>query len=341
MTNPSDGVEVVRFPDVAPPPDIDEKEQYAAMMAACKKRGGLSRGENLIALPEGTQSPQGWSREGKIRAPSGNAYDVYVRKDHLVNYAFEPEVITASPNGKNKLGRSAPPGNDALQDIDENFSPEAAPDGTVQPCVSAFAKGFVKGAVVGYAVGFVLAALGPAGVVIGAGLLLYSAYEIVTNWEQIVAGPPEKKAQMLGELMGGVVGGGLGARHGRLAIEPSPGPVGKPNDVFKSSPAEPAPAEPKIGRQQQSSHIKGTPENLNRVKQGKPTSTFDGDKATADALTQEAWSKGKPVPGRPHIREHDFGRRVGTGPKGGGQNKVRVHRNSKGQIHGHPSGPEN
>jgi hypothetical protein len=95
-----------------------------------------------------------------------------------------------------------------------------------------------------------------------------------------------------------------------------------------------------ISRQQQDGHISGTPQNANRIKQGKSTSTFDGDAAEADALTQEAWSKGAPVPNRKGVKEYDFGRRVGTGPKGGGQTRVRVHEDSKGRIHGHPSGPE-
>lgn len=86
--------------------------------------------------------------------------------------------------------------------------------------------------------------------------------------------------------------------------------------------------------------MKGTPQNKNREKQGKPTSTFNGDREEADELTQEAWQKGKPVPGRPNVKDHDFGRPVGTGPNGGSQTKVRVHQGNDGRIHGHPAGPE-
>ncbi|MGC9269884.1 hypothetical protein [Acidiphilium sp.] len=99
--------------------------------------------------------------------------------------------------------------------------------------------------------------------------------------------------------------------------------------------------EPEISRQKQDGHIKGTPQNENRLKQGKPTSTFDGSKEDADQLTQEAAKKGQPVPGRPGVKDWNAGRRIGTGPNGGGQDVVRVHEDSQGRIHGHPSGPEN
>lgn len=97
---------------------------------------------------------------------------------------------------------------------------------------------------------------------------------------------------------------------------------------------------PEIADQKQDGHVKGTPQNKNRLKQGKPTSTFNGTREEADQLTQEAWEKGKPVPGRPNVREHDFERPVGTGPNGGSQTRVRVHQDTEGRIHGHPAGPE-
>jgi hypothetical protein len=95
-----------------------------------------------------------------------------------------------------------------------------------------------------------------------------------------------------------------------------------------------------ISRQRQDGHISGTPQNQNRLRQGKPTSTFQGDATSADALTREAWARGKPVPGRTGVREYEFGRRIGSGPRGGGQSAVRVHQDAEGRIHGHPSGPE-
>jgi hypothetical protein len=114
-------------------------------------------------------------------------------------------------------------------------------------------------------------------------------------------------------------------------------------------PSEPPPTEPtlpddaippEIARQKQDGHIRGTSQNRNRIRQGKPTSTFNGDQAEADRLTQEAWTTGTPVPGRPGVRDHDFGRLIGTGPKGGNQSTVRVHQDANGRIHGHPSGLE-
>ncbi len=97
---------------------------------------------------------------------------------------------------------------------------------------------------------------------------------------------------------------------------------------------------PPISRQKQDSHVRDTPQNRNRLKNGKPTSTFDGNRAEAEALTREAWQKGKHVLGQSDIRDYNFGRRIGEGPSGGGQSIVRVHRDASGRIHGHPVGPE-
>lgn len=108
----------------------------------------------------------------------------------------------------------------------------------------------------------------------------------------------------------------------------------------KCSASDTATQEPPIADQKQDGHVKGTPQHGNRVKSGKPTSTFDGDRVEADRLTQEAWKKGTPVPGRPGVRDYDFGRRIGTGPNGDGQSKVRVHQDGQGRIHGHPAGRE-
>jgi hypothetical protein len=91
---------------------------------------------------------------------------------------------------------------------------------------------------------------------------------------------------------------------------------------------------PPINRQKQAGHIKDTPQYKNRVKSGKYTSSFD-DPAAADQLTSEAWAKGSPVEGHPESREFDFNRKVGTGPNGEPQTKVRVSMDKKGSIHGH------
>ena len=96
---------------------------------------------------------------------------------------------------------------------------------------------------------------------------------------------------------------------------------------------------PPISSQKQAGHVKGTPQYLNRVKRGKPTSYFH-DTKSAQRLTQEAWKNGILVPGRRNVREYDFARPIGIGPKGGMQTKVRVHQDARGRIHGHPSGPE-
>lgn len=146
----------------------------------------------------------------------------------------------------------------------------------------------------------------------------------------------------------------MGTRRGRgsfaaLMPESQPAAEGaaarsaeKPTDVAVSdAAAAPRAAQPpEISRQKQDGHIAGTSQNLNRLKQGKPTSTFDGSQAEADALTQEAWQKGTAVPKRPGVRDYDFGRRIGRGAFGGGQSRVRVYQDSTGKIHGHPEGPK-
>lgn len=96
---------------------------------------------------------------------------------------------------------------------------------------------------------------------------------------------------------------------------------------------------PTINPQKQAGHTPGTPQNQNRINQGKPTSTFHS-KAEGEALTRDTHRTGSPVSGRPSVREKDYGRSVGTGPKGGDQTKVRVHESQSGEIHGHPCGPE-
>ena len=55
---------------------------------------------------------------------------------------------------------------------------------------------------------------------------------------------------------------------------------------------------PAISAQKQAGHIPGTPQNANRLKQGKPTSSFFGENS-GNLLTRQAFEKGKPVPGRP------------------------------------------
>jgi len=95
-----------------------------------------------------------------------------------------------------------------------------------------------------------------------------------------------------------------------------------------------------INSQKQAGHVPGTPQNVNRVKQGKPTSTFFGQQS-GEMATQIANERGAPIPGRPNVKEYDFRTAVGVGPNGGAQTRVRVHTSPKtGEIHGHPSGPE-
>ena len=107
----------------------------------------------------------------------------------------------------------------------------------------------------------------------------------------------------------------------------------------ESEEPDPEDEDPEISRQKQNGHIRDTPQHRNRVRSGKPTSTFDGSADSADELTREAWRNGSPTD-RPNVRDYDYGRRIGTGPRGGGQSRVRVHMDGQGRIHGHPAGPE-
>jgi hypothetical protein len=67
-----------------------------------------------------------------------------------------------------------------------------------------------------------------------------------------------------------------------------------------------------INAQQQAGHIRGTPQYLNRIKQGKPTSTF----INPGAATIRAWQVGQPVGLQGNLRILEFGKAVGVGPAG-------------------------
>ncbi len=95
----------------------------------------------------------------------------------------------------------------------------------------------------------------------------------------------------------------------------------------------------RINPQKQAGHIQGTPQYNNRLKQGKPTSAFDGQ-ADVDKLVRDTLEHGSPVPNQPGKFDLETGSSVGTGPNGGPQTKVRVHVDSKGEAHGHPAGRE-
>lgn len=96
---------------------------------------------------------------------------------------------------------------------------------------------------------------------------------------------------------------------------------------------------PPVSRQKQDQHVVGTHEYDKRVKLGTPTSYFNS-RAEAQAYAQHAWQNGTPVPGRPGVRDFDYGLPVGRGPNGGWQTTVRVHLDSSGRVHAHPKGPE-
>ncbi|RAG87454.1 type IV secretion protein Rhs [Streptacidiphilus pinicola] len=121
-------------------------------------------------------------------------------------------------------------------------------------------------------------------------------------------------------------------------------PAGNP-DAYVLNPltwADPLGLSPHVARQKQDQHVVGTREYQKRIDAGTPTSAF-ASRAEADAYAQHAWDHGTPVPGRPNVRDFEYGRPVGTaprnGPKIGWQTRVRVHMDGAGKIHGHPVGP--
>ncbi|GAA2742608.1 DUF6531 domain-containing protein [Kitasatospora cinereorecta] len=122
-----------------------------------------------------------------------------------------------------------------------------------------------------------------------------------------------------------------------LGLAPAPNPDGYVHNPHTWS--DPLGLSPHVSRQKQDQHVLGTKEYRERIANGTPTSAF-ANRAEADAYAQHAWDNGTPVPGRPNVRDHEYGQPVGRGPNGGWQTKVRVHMDGGGKIHGHPAGRE-
>ncbi len=188
--------------------------------------------------------------------------------------------------------------------------------GALNGAAAGFAFGTATGALPAGAVAMVDSPLpGPADLAAGIGYGIYTGATTVTG---ALAGGGAKAAEI--------------ALEGLISYSEEAPPVEETGDVEAKN------DQPEIARQKQDGHITGTPQHQNREKAGKPTSVFD-DPRKADDLTQEAWEKGEQVDSKLHgVREYDFGTRVGTGPSGEAQTKVRVHQDSRGRIHGHPAG---
>jgi RHS repeat-associated protein len=132
-------------------------------------------------------------------------------------------------------------------------------------------------------------------------------------------------------LSAGLGGVGRGAALAWRATRSAPRAIGPAGDAGATG--------LRISAQRQAGHVAGSPQYANRIKQGVPTSVWEPG-AHVDGLTRHAWQHGSPVAGRPNVRDFDFGFRVGSGPSGGWQGRVRVHMDQQGRIHGHPAGPE-
>jgi hypothetical protein len=188
------------------------------------------------------------------------------------------------------------------------------------------------------------------------------------------AGAPEPVVQAAGEA-GLNIGSAFGGEPARGVVEPvrafepptslyvepvRPPEPARPEPATPEppppEPAKPEPAKPEANRttvyprrrqnpkerSQQRSHVFGTREYDNRIKQGKPTSYFENE-ADMAKYTKEAWDKGTLVPTTNPgeiIKDYDFGFRVGYDYfQNGPQTIVRVVQDSQGNIHGFPFGP--
>jgi hypothetical protein len=119
--------------------------------------------------------------------------------------------------------------------------------------------------------------------------------------------------------------------------DPEPGPSA-PRGPSANTAGAGAQKDLPIARQKQDGHIAGTKAYENRINQGKATSTFT-NASEADSLVQTAWRNGTPQGSQGNLRVLEFGRPVGTGPRGGGyQTQVRASLDSAGRLHGTPYG---
>jgi RHS repeat-associated protein len=132
---------------------------------------------------------------------------------------------------------------------------------------------------------------------------------------------------------GGGIEGSAAAHLGGVRMDFSK-PYGSQAGVAEAD----APSATQINRQKQDGHIAGTAQHTNRLKTGKPTSTWLPG-VDPDALTWEAWQNGTPVAGQSTVRLYDFGTPIGEGGYGGTQTQVRVTSGKNGTIHGSPWGP--
>jgi RHS repeat-associated protein len=185
-----------------------------------------------------------------------------------------------------------------------------------------------------------------------------AAAQIVTGVAQALGGAaPEVEsgvglmaASGLGELpsgglsTAGVIGGAVVAadgirRGGAALLSVGAGLHTLAAMAANGSPTGGGQAEtPGINKQKQAGHIEGTPQNIVRDSQGKPTSTFLNP-SEANSLTEEGWAKGEQAGGQGNMRTYDFDRPIGAGPEGGFQTRIRVSIGSDGLIHGTPYGP--
>ncbi len=126
------------------------------------------------------------------------------------------------------------------------------------------------------------------------------------------------------------------------ALAENPVSVGAAGAVAVKTFGPQSPSQAIIAAQKQAGHIPGTPQNVNRVSQGKPTSTFFGA-GSGEKLTRDTAANGQIVRVDPNggiAREKAYGVATGTGPNGGSQTSVRTVEDASGRIHGYPCGPE-
>ena len=94
----------------------------------------------------------------------------------------------------------------------------------------------------------------------------------------------------------------------------------------------------KINKQKQAGHVPGTPQNRERQKQGKPTSTFFGAKS-GDKLTQDTARNGTVIrtdPNGGETRRKNFGVTTGVDANGKFVTGVETRSDARGVVHGFP-----
>jgi len=132
------------------------------------------------------------------------------------------EVTASRPSSAGQT--QAPPGTDAANDIEDNFSESNDPDGICEICI---ARGFIKGFAFGLAIAAVLSVLSGGLLVLAVGVLIglgvAGIMDLARDWGTMTSA---EKRETVAEIVGGIVGGGVGRGVGPR-LRPGRGPRGR------------------------------------------------------------------------------------------------------------------